>query len=681
MEKKAKISITIDGRELMVDQGSTILEAAREHGISIPTLCHHPAVSNWGGCRLCVVEVDHAPRLAASCVTPVRPGMEVVTTNERILESRRIVLEYLFAERNHNCMICAQSGDCELQKLAYEMQMDHLSVPFSFQSFATDVTSEYMVLDHNRCILCGRCVRACAELAGNYVLNFQNRGPRSLVGLDLNDTREASSCFECGICMQLCPTGAITSRYRSHYAVKGHSGEWQEVETVCPHCGLLCPTVERVKDDHLLRVDGKISGGNGRPDKGQLCYRGRFEVLKEERRLLRPMVRDGDGEWKEEGWGETLGLVGVKLSDLKGRYGGGGLFGLASASLSNEELLLFKDLMQGCWGAGYVDTLDGHYYRAIVQGLGAAGVSWKEASWREIPDADFVLVAGGNPYVSQPLIASLLRKGMLEKGHEVAVVGDADRLMPLTAYELPGRRAGETRWMDALYHAARAGMKKGSGSDGDEILSGLGLDTVERETFSRIVEAFVKSRNPLVIAGEALAEGDGGLGVRRAVELSGLKGRLPDGSLRVLFLKPGGNSSGAWRLGVPAREGRGSSAQWRGGIMVLGGCGDPFPSGLEGLDGVEFLVVVTPYVTEEMRQKAHVLIPKPSCLEGEGSFTSLDGRETAYRRRTLEPSDGLKDSWEILLELGNGSGSPMEIKGLEELRARAERAILSVDLA
>ena len=136
METKInEIKLTIDGKEVLADEGATILEAARQNAIHVPTLCHHDALSNYGGCRMCVVEVDGSPKLVASCVTPVRNGMEVVTSNDNIIESRRTILEFIFAERNHNCMFCPQSGDCELQKLAYELQMDHLTVSFSFNQF------------------------------------------------------------------------------------------------------------------------------------------------------------------------------------------------------------------------------------------------------------------------------------------------------------------------------------------------------------------------------------------------------------------------------------------------------------------------------------------------------------------------------------------------------------------
>ena len=299
MEKDVvKVKINIDGKESSVKQGSSILEAALENHIRIPTLCHHPALSDWGGCRMCVVEVDGAPRLVASCVTPVRDGMTIVTSNDKIIQSRRTILEFLFAERNHNCMFCPRSGDCELQELAYELRMDHLTVPPSFHEFPVDMTTEFLGIDHNRCILCGRCVRACKEISGAQVLNFKNRGPHNLITFDLGQTRGDSTCYECGVCMQVCPTGAIYNRYSTHYAVKGHSREWAAMESCCPRCGLLCPTISYVRDNNLIKIEGKLLSENNRPDKGQLCFKGRFEAFKSpNRRLLRPMVRNQEGNW------------------------------------------------------------------------------------------------------------------------------------------------------------------------------------------------------------------------------------------------------------------------------------------------------------------------------------------------------------------------------------------------
>jgi len=430
MEANQKtVKITMDEKELLVPDGITILEAAQRNGVHIPTLCHHPALTNWGGCRMCVVEVDGSPKLAASCVMPVREGMEVVTNNDRILESRRTVLEFLFAERNHNCMFCPQSGDCELQKLAYELGMDHLTMSFSFNSFPTDVTSEYMTIDHNRCILCGRCVRACAEIAGTRVLSFHNRGPRNLVGLDLHASREGSTCYGCGVCLQVCPTGAITNRYRTHYAVKGHPKDWKAKDSLCTECGLLCPTTAQVHDHTLVKVDGKLSQDKGRPDGGQLCYKGRFEVLKTGgKRLVHPMVKGKDGTWKEESWDRALALVAEKLKSIRRSQGGDALFGLASSALSNEELLQFRDLMaKGC-SAGHVGSFDGEHFNAVSKAWHLKGEPLKEANWKRIPEADFILLLGANPYQTQPIVSTLVRRAILERGQKAA--GGPCRLLP-----------------------------------------------------------------------------------------------------------------------------------------------------------------------------------------------------------------------------------------------------------
>ena len=357
MENSPKqVSVTIDGFQLSVPEGMTILEAARKNNIRIPTLCHHPALSAWGGCRLCVVEVDGSPKLAASCVMPVRDGMTVVTNSTNIITARRTILEFLFAERNHYCMFCSQSGDCELQALAYELQMDHLTVPQSYDQYPTDITSEYMAIDHNRCVLCGRCVRACHEIAGAYVLNYQGRGIKNQIAFDLNMSRGESSCMGCGACLQVCPTGAIFNRYRAHRSVKGHQKEKRIAsDAFCPRCGLMCETHTMVEDNQLLRIEGHITPGNMGPERGQLCVKGRFEPLKTPgKRLLYPMIRESDGIWKKVSWKTAMDLVESNISVREK-----GTFGLISSRCANEHLMVFRDLMLKGWAADCLDALDG----------------------------------------------------------------------------------------------------------------------------------------------------------------------------------------------------------------------------------------------------------------------------------------------------------------------------------
>lgn len=675
---EGKVRIIVDGRELLTEPGETILDAARKNDIHIPTLCHHPALTPWGGCRLCVVEVDGAAKLAASCVTPVRDGMEVVTSNERILESRRAVLEFLFAERNHNCMFCPQSGSCELQGLAYEMQMDHLTVSSSFQEFPTDVTSEYMVMDHNRCVLCGRCVRGCAQLAGNHVLQFQYRGPKSLVGIDLDNSREGSTCLSCGLCMQLCPTGAITSRYRSHYSVKGHEGKKKAVESVCAVCGLLCPTIVTTAGDTLLKIEGRFSNANGRPDQGQLCRRGRFDLFKEDQRLTSPMVLEKDGKWKDERWEEAVRVASVGLRGLKERYGGNRLLCLASSNLSNEELILFKDF-SGSLESGYVDTLDGIHYRSAVKGLESAGGALREAPWKKIVDADFLLLLGGDPFETQPVLASLIRKGMLERGVKAAVAGKPDTCTAPGTMEIPLRSGKETPFMKAFLASAlrrgngSAGALKNGGSariiqtDVEGILSEICPSSEARRSFAGAVGAFLDSRNPLVLAAPSITQEPEA--VRLAAEISMVKGFVENRTLRLILLKTSGNSAGSWKLSIPAMLESDGDREWKGGVVLLSGASEPHPLP-DFLKGLEFVVVVSPFFREEFAGKAHVLLPRPRWVEGEGTFTSLDGRETAFAERILDPPPGVQDAWKTLVDLAGGCGSPLSVKSWDQLKSR-----------
>ncbi|MBW1698868.1 MAG: (2Fe-2S)-binding protein [Deltaproteobacteria bacterium] len=672
MEQKPKIQFTIDGKEVLVDEGATILEAAQINDIHIPTLCHHKALSNYGGCRMCVVEVDGSPKLVASCVTPVRNGMEVVTSNDYIIECRRTILEYIFAERNHNCMFCPQSGDCELQNLAYELQMDHLTVSFSFNQFPTDVTSEYMAIDHNRCILCGRCVRACKEIAGASVLHFMNRGPESLISMDLNESRKESTCYSCGICVQVCPTGAMVNRYRSHYAVKGHPKDYQKIESICPQCGLLCPTVSFTKDNNLIKIEGKMMSENGRPDRGQLCWRGRFEVLKSNgKRLLRPMVRNQDGTWREERWEAALDLVAGKLNTIRNNNGIEAIFGLASSAAANEELIFFRDLMIRGWSAGHMDTLDGVHFRAVHGTRKDSKGRFREDSWQRIPEADLVILFGASPYHSQPVISSLLRKGILESGMNVVVFGRTDHISPYTPYYFPV----ENRDLPLLIQALRT--KVMNKDDAPGILEKAGLENDAVKAFHEVAEALSDSVNPLFIAGPTLTGLETPSALCDVVRLAHLKGLLPDNALRLIILKPFGNSAGAWKLGISSTKEPPNRDRWKAGLILLSEADGYHVPALEELHPVDFLAVISPCFPENLADKAHVLIPKPLWMEEEGTFTSLEGCETAYKKSVLRPPEGVRDSWQTFWSLAQRIGFHPDYKSREELSERAEREIRS----
>jgi bidirectional [NiFe] hydrogenase diaphorase subunit len=209
-------TLRIDGRDVSARQDETILDVARQNNIFIPRLCELKGLSTVGACRLCLVEIKGSPRLFPACVTRVEEGMEVTTTSERLDQYRRAILELLFTERNHVCSVCVSNGHCELQTLAQKLNITHVHFPYRYPVIGVDASHERFIVDHNRCILCSRCVRVCDEIEGAHTWDVMGRGIDAKVITDLNQPWGSSeTCTTCGKCVHVCPTGALSEKGRS----------------------------------------------------------------------------------------------------------------------------------------------------------------------------------------------------------------------------------------------------------------------------------------------------------------------------------------------------------------------------------------------------------------------------------------------------------------------------------
>jgi len=406
------VTITINGQKVFARAGWTILRAAQAAGIDIPTLCHHPALAPIGACRVCLVEVAGQRTLQPACTFPVADRMEVQTESPKVVRARKFVLELIFSERNHFCMACEMSGGCELQDLGYRYGLDHWTYPTYTQRFPVDASPPHHLLDHNRCVLCRRCVRACAELVANHTLDLRLRGANTMLTADMDVPLGQSTCVNCGTCVNVCPTGALIDK-RSAFMARPDDVE--RVATVCSQCSLGCGVNVVMHRGHVLRLESLWEAPvNG----GLLCRTGRFEALADGRpRLLAPLLKE-KGQHVPVSWEAALAAASQRLGATAPKRLG--LF--TTTRLTNEAM--------GLLHAIFVKHLKAAQ-RGASHGAAPGMAACRCGKLADIAESDLILLAGSDPARDQP-VASFFIKRALDRGARLVAV--ESRPTELTAF-------------------------------------------------------------------------------------------------------------------------------------------------------------------------------------------------------------------------------------------------------
>jgi len=648
-----EITLTINGKQVKGKEGDTVLEVCQANGIDVPTLCHLDGLSDVGACRMCVVEIEKERRPVPACTYPARDGLVVETNTERLERYRRQILELIFTEHNHFCMFCEASGDCELQKLAYQYQMDNVRYPYTFPSLSVDSLSDYLVIDHNRCILCGRCIRACSEVAGSHTLDFSQRGWKTLVTADLEQPLGESSCFLCGACVQACPTGAIFSKLSLY---KGRTDECQQVKTVCPACGVGCELNVLVKDNNLVRIEAPRLT----EPRGPLCRMGRFGLLEPTPpRVTSPLIRGRQGELEECSLHKAVEVIVDRLAGVKD-----GLAGMISTRVPSETLSLFNRFIGEVIGSDSIDTLDGESYRIITNGIRQFQDNGRgldiECPIEDIPEADCIIVVGADPEKTNPIISTLVRRAVRQRQAKLIVVNSSRDVFPLwTDLWLKPRAGSEGVLLSGLAgilidkglvvsgKASARLIKSFSRYSIGEVVRTTGI---EEERLELLAGMYGQAERGVIIYGEELLRTNDASSITTILNLANMTGNQVGDKLRVISLKPRANSRGAWEMGLARGIKRGKLK----GLYLL--LADEPDSGelLSWLKGIDFLVVQASYQSP-ITSMADVVLPSPIWAEREGKYVTMDGRVLELKR-VLQPKDGLPQDQEVLVEISQRLG-------------------------
>ncbi len=414
------VTLEIDGMEISVPEGTSLMRAAAEAGVQIPKLCATDSLEPFGSCRLCLVEVEGRRGYPASCTTLVDSGMKVRTQTDKLADIRRGVMELYISDHPLDCLTCAANGNCELQDMAGAVGLREVRYGQEgknhFKS-AKDTSNPYFTYDPAKCIVCNRCVRACEEIQGTFALTIDSRGFDSRVSPGQNESFFDSECVSCGACVQACPTATLMEN-----SVIRHGQPDHRVITTCAYCGVGCSFVAEMKGDQVVNM---VPDKNGHANHGHSCVKGRFAwgYASHPDRIVKPMIREKITDpWKEVSWDEAIQYAAGRLKGIQAKYGKGAIGGIVSSRCTNEEDYLVQKLVRAAFGNNNVDTCARVCHSPTGYGLKQTlGESAGTQTFDSVMESDVIVVIGANPTDGHPVFGSQLKR-RLREGAKLIVV-------------------------------------------------------------------------------------------------------------------------------------------------------------------------------------------------------------------------------------------------------------------
>jgi formate dehydrogenase major subunit len=712
------ITVTIDGFEVAVPAGTSVMRAAALAGISVPKLCATEQLDAFGSCRLCLVQIEGMKGYPASCTTLVAQGMKVTTQNQKIGELRRGVMELYISDHPLDCLTCPANGHCELQDMAGAVGLREVRYGYQGEnhlSLQKDESNPYFTFDPSKCIVCSRCVRACDEVQGTLALTVQGRGFDSKIAASQDEAFLDSECVSCGACVQACPTATLSEKSLIKKGQAEHS-----VITTCAYCGVGCSFRAEMRGAEVVRM---VPNLNGHANHGHSCVKGRFAIgyTTHPDRITKPMIRAKISDpWREVSWEEAVNHAASEFRRLQGKYGRDSIGGITSSRCTNEETYLVQKLVRAAFGNNNVDTCARVCHSPTGYGLKQTlGESAGTQTFDSVMHADVVFIIGANPTDAHPVFASQMKR-RLRQGAKLIIADprriDLVRTPHIEAqHHLQLRPGTNVALLNSLAHvivteglvneafvAARCEPEAfakwrafiaQSAHSPEALEADTGVPAAEVRAAARL---YATGGNAAIYYGLGVTEhSQGSTTVMAIANLAMATGNIGREGVGVNPLRGQNNVQGSCDMGSFPHELPGYrhvseptsrhlfEQAWGVGLLSEPGLRIPnmFEAALDGefkglyIEGEDIAqsdpntqhvtaaltamecIVVQDLFLNETAKFAHVFLPGSSFLEKDGTFTNAERRISPVRKVMSAPG-GYAD-WEITQLLSNALGYPM----------------------